>query len=370
MKIIHTADIHLDSAMTSNFDKTEMRNRRAEILVTFQKMVEYAVKNDVKAIIIAGDLFDTRRVAANSRNVVLSLIKNNPHIDFYYLKGNHDAESFLSELTVIPHNLKIFGNTWTSYVMNPVGKKNLILTGAELTKDNSKQLINSLVLDRDKVNIVTLHGQIAGYTGKNDAEVINLPEYKNCGIDYMALGHIHMHEVETLDTRGIYVYPGCLEGRGFDECGEHGFELLEFDEVTGKLTHHFVPFARKRIYDLKVNVSGVNDSAEAATRVQNELEKNNVDAASLVRVRLSGEIEIETELDVDYLQKLFEEKYYIFRIQDETTHHVDYEEYRHDVSLKGEFVRTVGDSTELSPDDAAEIIKIGIDVLSGEEVAE
>ena len=119
-----------------------------------------------------------------------------------------------------------------------------------------------------------------------------------------------------------------------------------------------------------MNVSGVNDSAEAATRVQNELEKNNVDAASLVRVRLSGEIEIETELDVDYLQKLFEEKYYIFRIQDETTHHVDYEEYRHDVSLKGEFVRTVGDSTELSPDDAAEIIKIGIDVLSGEEVAE
>ena len=63
MKIIHCADLHLDSKMTSNLSKEQAKERKMEILRTYSRMIEYAKNNDVKAIIIAGDLFDTRNVS-------------------------------------------------------------------------------------------------------------------------------------------------------------------------------------------------------------------------------------------------------------------------------------------------------------------
>ena len=55
MKIIHCADLHLDSKMTSNLSKEQAKERKMEILRTYSRMIEYAKNNDVKAIIIAGD---------------------------------------------------------------------------------------------------------------------------------------------------------------------------------------------------------------------------------------------------------------------------------------------------------------------------
>ena len=69
MKIIHCADLHLDSQMTANLTKEQARERKREILRTFTRMVEYASKNDVRVILIAGDLFDTRSVSAMARRV-------------------------------------------------------------------------------------------------------------------------------------------------------------------------------------------------------------------------------------------------------------------------------------------------------------
>ena len=67
MKIIHCADLHLDSKIdTIPTDKA--RVRRDEILRTFEKLCAYAVKNDVSAVIIAGDMFDTSRVSIKTRS--------------------------------------------------------------------------------------------------------------------------------------------------------------------------------------------------------------------------------------------------------------------------------------------------------------
>lgn len=66
-----------------------------------------------------------------------------------------------------------------------------------------------------------------GRDNPDDSENLNLNRLRGKGIDYLALGHIHQHREEKLDDRGIYVYSGCLDGRGFDECGEKGFVLVE-----------------------------------------------------------------------------------------------------------------------------------------------
>ena len=57
MKIIHCADLHLDSKMTANLTKEQAKERKNEILRTFTRMVDYAKKNSVKAILITVDIY-------------------------------------------------------------------------------------------------------------------------------------------------------------------------------------------------------------------------------------------------------------------------------------------------------------------------
>ena len=162
MKIIHCADLHLDSNMTSNLSREQAKQRKAELLATFERMIAYAKDNFVKAVIIAGDLYDKKNISANARNVFLSAINNNPDITFYYLRGNHDAESLFIDCDTIPDNIKMFNDSWTSYKIEaPEDNSVITINGVELTADNSNVIYNSLVLDSNNYNIVTLHVQEA-----------------------------------------------------------------------------------------------------------------------------------------------------------------------------------------------------------------
>ena len=50
MRIIHCADIHLDSALSAHLGRERARGRRNEILNTFRKIFGYAAENDVQAV--------------------------------------------------------------------------------------------------------------------------------------------------------------------------------------------------------------------------------------------------------------------------------------------------------------------------------
>ena len=62
MRLIHCADLHLDSKMESNLDKDQAMLRRSELTETFEGMVEYAAKENVGSILISGDLFDKTHI--------------------------------------------------------------------------------------------------------------------------------------------------------------------------------------------------------------------------------------------------------------------------------------------------------------------
>ena len=67
MKILHCADIHLDSAMQTHMDKDQAIQRNAEILKTFTRMIDYSKIHQNAVVLIEGDLFDLDRV--NRRTV-------------------------------------------------------------------------------------------------------------------------------------------------------------------------------------------------------------------------------------------------------------------------------------------------------------
>ena len=63
MKIIHCADLHIDSRMKTNLNSLQASERKKEILLSFERMIRYAKDVGVRAIIIAGDMFDTKSIA-------------------------------------------------------------------------------------------------------------------------------------------------------------------------------------------------------------------------------------------------------------------------------------------------------------------
>ena len=366
MILIHCADLHLDSRMTSNLTKEKARERQAELLNTFHEMMLYAVRKQVDAVIIAGDLYDRKNISAAARNTIRDAIDNHPDIDFYYLKGNHDAESFLSNLEEIPGNLKMFGDRWTTYTANEKAGGNIRITGVELSRENASLIYNELSLDMEKFNIVVLHGQEAEHTARDGAEVVSLRKLRNKGIDYLALGHIHTYKSEQLDSRGRYCYPGCLEGRGFDECGEHGFVLLEIDEERRTMRQEFVPMACRNLYTLEVDISGCMTTTDISGRIRQALDGAGYSSRSLLKLIMKGSVDVECEKNIELLVKRFEHEYYFLKIYDESELNVDYRTFAMDESLKGEFVRTVWASQELDDEEKAEIIRYGIQALTGE----
>lgn len=368
MKIIHCADLHLDAGMTANLPKEKASERKNELLTTFNRMIDYAVEEKVDALIIAGDLFDTKRISALAKNTVYQAIVNHPELQVYYLRGNHDADSFLGSFAQLPENLHLFGKTWTSHIANPKTAGNIVITGVELDKESSADIYASLFLERDRFNLVVLHGQDSAYGAKKDAAVINLRELKNKGIDYLALGHVHGYKEERLDTRGVYCYPGCLEGRGYDECGEHGFVLLTVDEQTRSCTREFIPFASRNLYEVKVDVSGCLTTAQMIEYTEKALREVSHSPRSMLKIILAGEVDVSCEKEPELVRGRFEQDYYAVKVADETRFSVDYTAYYRDESLKGEFVRTVMNAEELSTEEKAEIIRYGIQALAGEEI--
>ncbi len=383
MRIIHCADIHLDSALTTHLDKERARSRRKEILDTFRRMLVYASENGVQAVIIAGDLFDSETVSSATVNVVLGEIARHNELEVYYLQGNHDPGKSIFAGKIIPENLHTFEDRWTYYRLDKnadesrydnemLADSNIVLAGIELTADNKNSIYDELSIRESDVNIVTLHGQTQAYGIAQGTEDICLDKLKDRGIDYLALGHIHKPKKENLDHRGIYVYPGCLEGRGFDECGAHGFVLVDIDDMTHELKTKFIPFAYRRLYDVQVDITDAADSHDAADMIAEmlyrEVNSHESDQSqALVKITVNGSIDVEKEIDMDYLFRQFEDSFYYMKLVDKTNLKVDPLKYVHDMSLKGEFIRLVLEQ-DMSDEDKAFIIQTGVRALDGEEV--
>lgn len=366
MKLIHCADIHLDSKLSANLEGDKKKKRRNELLENFVNMIEWAKVNDIAGIIIAGDLFDTSNISKTTAAIVRNCIAQNPTISFYYLKGNHDVQSFLYGMEEEYPNLFLFGEEWTKYY---IGKdNNIVIAGVELNKDNSDSIYDSLVLEPDKYNIVTLHGQNSRYQAKDRTEVINITRLKNKSIDYLALGHIHGYVEEQIDSRGVYCYPGCLEGRGFDECGQHGFVQLTIEETTLQVSRRFVPWGTRQLYEVYCDVSDCMDSLEAVRAVRNSINEAGADSKDLIKTVIVGQTDSEADINIDYILHELADEYFFIKIKDETRIRIDMDRYMKDVSLKGEFIRQVMADTSIDEDTKAEIIKTGLLALCGEEI--
>lgn len=363
MKIIHCADLHLDSDLKTNLTREQARERKNELLNTFIRMVDFAAEQGVCAVLIAGDLFDKKKPSVTAKRTVFEQIQSHPYITFFYLQGNHDMGDFLPEGCDMPDNLKTFGDEWRTYELGDVVR----VTGLELGEKNSVTCYASLALDADALNIVMLHGQTGEYKAGDKAENISLSDLRGHFIDYLALGHVHRPGEGILDARGKYRYPGCLEGRGYDEDGPHGFVLLDIDEEKREVYSKFVDFAKRHIYVEAVDVTGCEKNTEVLNLIEDVISEENISPKSMVKFVLSGNVDTEFDINTELLSQQLNGRFYHSKVVNETKLKVDYEAFKTERSLKGEFVRAVK-ASDLTEEKKAEVIKMGIQLLRGEEV--
>lgn len=356
MKLIHCSDIHLDSPMESNLTASQAKERNSEICRSFARMVDYAKSNQVTAILLCGDLFDTDRVSATTEQFILDTVAGAPTVQFLYLKGNHDEASPAFAGRKLPANLVTFGETWGYHSFG-----NVTVAGIELTDNNCHSLYDSLHLDPNHRNIVMLHGQTAGHMGE---ELVSLPDFRGKHIDYLALGHIHSYSADKLDARGTWCYCGCLEGRGYDECGEKGFVLVETHDHG--ISHKFIPFASRTLHDISVDITGLTTAPDFLSALRNKAE--GIPESDLVKFTLTGTYTPDTHKDLPFLQTMLNTRFYSMKIKDSSRLQLDAASYENDISLKGEFIRMVL-AADLPQEDKDRMICAGLEALRGEEIS-
>ena len=127
--------------------------------------------------------------------------------------------------------------------------------------------------------IMVLHGDVGSREGRY--RPIAPEEIASTGLDYLALGHVHAPSAMNRAGSTVWAYPGCPQGRGFDETGDRGF--LFGDVEPGRVDMQFVPFARRRYEILTVDVS----QGDALEAIRRRLPPDT--SRDIYRIRLTGE---------------------------------------------------------------------------------
>lgn len=351
MRIIHTSDLHLGSPLTARLSPDKARLRRAELQRTFERIVERGKELSAEGIIIAGDIFDSDDITRMTVERFYCTVRSAPSIRFFSIAGNHDKDALKAFGIPCPENLTLIGDAWEKHRLGEVVIAGRSGAGAGICA--------GLELCREDVNIVILHGSLDESRSRDS---LSPRELEGRNIDYLALGHYHSYSEVAIDNRCAAVYSGTPEGRGFDECGECGFVLLEIE--GGRIRKQFIPFAKRKMTEIEVDLSHTESRTDIEATVRGALRTLSID--DCVRVVLTGSVLPEASPDTDIMTKENEAGFFHFEIKDRTRLRIDPEVYRYDRSLKGEFLRMVSERVDISPEEKERIIRCGIGALMGE----
>ncbi len=406
VKLIHTADLHLDSAFRSRFTKEEAENRRQKQLMAWKELLSFAVEKKVQGILIAGDLFDSPVVSHGTMDFFLSTMAEHPEISFFYLRGNHDTENTFRYQENLPKNLFLFSEKGKKYRLNDrlllagveydtkdisfgedegaeqaagqaaeqaVGQENA--HGAEaLSKSESESEEESkfLKLKEEDCNILLLHGALYQGTSKGEAvqgeEGIFLKNLEKLPLSYIALGHIHKGGEGKLNNGALWAYPGCLQGRGFDEEGERGFLYLKVEEEKKEIRKEFIPIKQGEFRILEIELLEDEGTLACLKKIEVEMEKAGIAKEDSLRIILKGKKGLEQERNLRYLQLQLQDSVFFLEIRDECELSWNREEAMKEKSLKGEFLRVLAAADNLSKEEQEEIIALGMGLLQGGEL--
>ena len=372
MRLLHTGDLHLDSAFRAYGQRgaEQMREAGRELL---RRIFECAESEKCDMILVAGDLFDSRFVSPATEELFCELAAG-ADIPIVISPGNHDCyieggiysrlQTALGDKAVIFSSnelqtfdidalrVRVFGYAFTSAVLS-----HSPLSNAEIPEDNGY------------LKIFCGHADLASPVSRYAP--VTLGEIEKCGFDYAALGHIH-NRGEQEDARGRVRYCGFCEGRSFDEIGEGGVWIVDLDDGECRAERKIL--SKKSFYICETDVSSCADTNAIVGVLRAEAARYADAAGAHLRIYLCGrasEGAISYVLSrADAIARGAEIAY--LELVDETLPQMDGDYLERDTTLRGELYRTLLPKlTSENADErrlASRALRIGLAAIDGRSV--
>ena len=324
LKIIHAADLHLDSPFQAlGAEKAALR--RSEQRVLLQRIVSLVREREADMLLLAGDLLDTGSVYAETARALCAAL-GELGCPVLIAPGNHDyycASSPWARLE-LPENVHVFKSGAVSCVSLP--ELAVRVWGAAFTDAAAPPPLRGFSVPRHEgvLDIGLFHGEVG--RPNSPYAPISEQELAESGLDYAALGHIHAFGglLKAGDT--YYAWPGCTEGRGFDECGERGALYVELVR-SGGCAAELVPLAQRKYGIVTIDVGG------------GPLEARLPDSGGRDICRLVLRGESSAVPDIQRIAQIMSERFFAFEIQNRTAVGCSIWEKAGDDTLRGLFLR-------------------------------
>ena len=357
MRILHFADVHIGVENYSRVDpETGLSTRLADFLATYDEVVSYALDNRVDLALFCGDAYKSRDPNQTHQREFAKRVARlaNEGIPVFLLVGNHDTPHVIGRATA----LEIFqtldvprvvtgDSTRTYRIATAAGPLQVVAVpwirrSAFLARDEMRGLtpeqVNEAIQERlarivrtqaeglDPNVPAVLAGHVSVSEAKTSSEqsmmlgrdhVLLKSDVALPAFDYVALGHIHRHQVLGRDP--MVVYSGSLQRIDFGEEGdEKGFCVVDLDPsrpVGSRLRDfRFCPVDARRFLTIGAKVS-MGDADPTATVVK-AISRHHVEGA-VVRVQISLPRELDSHLREGEIRKALEDAHFVASISKE-----------------------------------------------------
>ena len=339
VRILHAADFHLDSAYGA-LTPEQATERRRESRENLTRLVDYANDHQAQLMLLAGDLFDSDAIFGQTGEMLATELARFRG-EVVIAPGNHDYYSERSACAKLPwpENVHIFKQDVMESVAFP--QYGCVVHGAAFVKEDAEALaLEGLAAEDGMIHIGVLHGDV----GSKDSRYrpVSPDQIAKSGLAYLALGHVHGYSGVLQAGKTAYAYPGCIEGRGFDELGDKGFLFGEVECENVNL--RFVPFARRRYQILRVDVTDSGQPVEAICR---QLPLRTED--DIYRILLVGESA--EPIRADKIREELAERFYYLEVRDQTRLQQDLWARCDDDTLRGLFLRQMREKYDGTTDE-------------------
>ena len=345
IRFLHAADLHLDSPF-EGLRAGKAAVRRAEQRQLLQRLAELVQREELQLVLLPGDLLDSDLSYAETGEALCACLRQMA-VPVFIAPGNHDwysAHSPYARLP-LPENVHVFTkNEIESVALPGLGVR---VYGAAYTGRESPPLLSGFRAEGGDglLNLLCLHAEVTKQP--SPYAPIREEELALSGLHYAALGHVH--KANGLQKAGgtWYSWPGCPEGRGFDECGEKTVSIVELDETVCRLRQ--VSVALRRYEKLLVNVTGTDPLLAVHSQLPDDT------ARDIYRIVLCGEVD--TPPDLQRLQLNMSELFYALQLRDETRLRRSVWDRAGEDSLRGLFLKKLREEAEGASPERRQLIE-------------
>ena len=373
LKILHCADLHLDSPFKSgNAGKSQIRRR--ELRESFSAMIEYIKTSKIDLVLMSGDLFDSGFVTRDTAAFFANELESAAPCRFVIAPGNHDPYTLDSVYakTVFPDNVYIFSSTSLSKFSFP--EINADVYGYAFVQSTLEvnPFSGRIPDSTDRINILCAHADVGNplsvYCPVSEADI------SDSGFDYCAFGHIHNSYGMKKIGNTYYAYSGCLEGRDFGETGYKGAVYLEVSKELSLVSvkANEVRFSKRRYEVFSLDVSGCSENGTLIQKINTAISENDFGSATLLRLVLTGNVSPSLKIDTEILEESLSNRFFYIEAENRTLPLYDTETLENDLTIRGAFFRELrpllenGSAEERAA--AARALRVGLAALSGEDI--